>query len=82
MILHLFIIKYLKPFWQGVVKELTGCLRNLKLNEADMGEPADQYYTQPCSASSEVGTFFYAEGGHLVLREYYVMPAIWAPGDS
>jgi laminin alpha 3/5 len=58
----------------GVSTRFIGCLRYLKQNAEEVDAPSDEIGTEPCDAESEPGTFFYTDGGHLVLAESYSVP--------
>ena len=48
---------------------LTGCLRNLQHDGTDVGAPDRIVSTESCSANTERGTFFGADGGYVQLRK-------------
>jgi laminin alpha 3/5 len=58
----------------GVTTRFVGCLRSLKQSGKDVGAPSYDVGTEPCSQNVEPGTFFYTNGGHLVLSESFSVP--------
>jgi len=50
-----------------------GCLRNMALNGQDFGLPSNNFFTQPCSANAELGSFFYSDGGYIKLKDNFVV---------
>jgi hypothetical protein len=47
-----------------------GCIRNFKINGNLFGPPSRSFGTRPCYPNVEIGAFFGAAGGYLVVRKY------------
>ncbi|OQV14684.1 Laminin subunit alpha [Hypsibius exemplaris] len=58
---------------EGVSLPFNGCLRNLRLNGIAFSDPANTVAVGPCSEKVEAGAFFFAEGGHISLRDKFVV---------
>jgi laminin alpha 3/5 len=58
----------------GVSTRFVGCLRYLKQSDVPVNSPDSEVGTEPCDQDSEPGTFFYTDGGHLVLADSYSVP--------
>ena len=52
---------------------LSGCLKNLQHDGTNVGEPDRKFHTQVCSANTELGTFFGADGGYVQLQDNVVV---------
>jgi hypothetical protein len=52
---------------QGLEMGLSGCLRNLQHDGTEVGAPDRIVKTEACSANTETGTFFGADGGYVQL---------------
>ncbi|XP_078680702.1 laminin subunit alpha-5-like isoform X1 [Branchiostoma floridae x Branchiostoma belcheri] len=52
-------------------RSFDGCIRDLRMNDQPWGEPTRSYSVGVCYQSGEVGTFFTADGGFLVVDEEF-----------
>ncbi|GAB6025535.1 hypothetical protein CHUAL_011266 [Chamberlinius hualienensis] len=63
--------KSIKSNLQGVGNSLNGCIRNINFNKDPVGQPTLNEGTSPCSDNVEVGAFFGADGGQLVIFDEF-----------
>ena len=56
--------------FQNNFVSFVGAIRQLKINKKLFPAPSRTYEAKTCSPTEEVGSFFYADGGHIKLSEY------------
>jgi len=59
---------------EKVTTGFIGCVRNIKLDNMDLGPPAVSVGTQSCSSATELGVFFKSSGGYLSLYDNFSVP--------
>ena len=57
------------PVQDAAKRSFDGCIRDLRMNDQPWGTPTRSYSVGVCYQSGEVGTFFTADGGFLVVGE-------------
>lgn len=58
-------------FLKGVSPVFGGCLRDFKLNNVELTEPAVLHGVKPCSETMENGLYFGSNGGYAILQEQF-----------
>ena len=54
-------------YFQGVTDGFVGCIVNLKFNDNEITETPVLNNTVPCSALTEIGSYFHGDGGYIKL---------------
>ena len=53
--------------FQGIVEGFVGCINNIKINDRVIEEDPVTNNTIPCSGLTEIGAYFYGDGGYISL---------------
>lgn len=55
----------------GVTDGFLGCIRNIRFNDEEIEEPPVLNNTLPCSDRTDVGSYFYSDGGYIQIADNF-----------
>uniref|UniRef100_A0A671YSI5 Laminin subunit alpha 3 n=1 Tax=Sparus aurata TaxID=8175 RepID=A0A671YSI5_SPAAU len=63
--------QFVSPVYLGSAPDVSGCIRNFKMNGAPMSNPATNHGAGPCfEGQTQRGAYFSGNGAHVIISEY------------